>query len=794
MPSAARGWFGRSSLVLCVALGLLVVSCGMLAGGAFAAGDANETVCPAVTEASSGFSAFMPDCRAFEQVTPVFKDAEEPDPVDFSGDGLDVLAESLGAFAGTESDSEAHGSVYEFSRSSSGWGVSAISPPASAFPAQHLVAASPELGSTLWIARSPSESIAAQNLYVREDDGAMVKLGAMLPPSTTGGPASGEFEGFLYRKQVVYRDASTDLSHVVFSIEEVDGEGLGWPGDTTRGKDSIYEYSGRGEAQPELVGVNNEDHLISICSTYLGSTSSSDLYNAESVDGQTVFFTAQDRSECGAVEGPEVPELYARVGGFETVAISEPSPQQCAACQTSTKAAGEFAGASEDGSKVFFLTEQELLPGAAGMNLYEYDFDAPPAAHVVLASHAAAATPADVLGVARVSEDGSHVYFVAEGRLGKGPRGGKNGPCIAELGAGEQAEEAVAEEQERSGEPVTHGARCRPTDGGDNLYVFERDAAHPGGQVSFIATLSMSDSSDWSELDGRRLVGATPDGRFFVFRSAAHLTVGDVSSSPQLFEYDATSGELVRVSRGSNGDEAQGTVSANANAAEIPPQVYAIETGPALPEANLVVSGNGSTVLFGDAGVLTGEAGESAGSAYEYRSSVASGGTISQGNVYLISDGAGVAGEGVPGVYGLDESGQDAFFVTAGPLVKGDTDQQFDTYDAREDGGFLGADSPAGCVAEACGGSLYEPPSFTAPEGTALPSGPAAPTSVPVGSAPTVVGKPKPVVTGRGVLLGRALRACLRVHGRGRRVACEALALRRYGPHRKAKRTGGRAK
>jgi hypothetical protein len=782
-----RGWL----LVLFVPVGLVVVLCSaVVVEGAFGAGDANEAACPTVTEASSGFRASLPDCRAFEQVTPTFKDGSEPTLFAFSSNGLNILANSLGAFAGTKSDTESHGSVYEFSRGSSGWDVSAVSPPASEFPAQRLFAASPELGSTLWVARSPSESIAAQNFYLREADGSMAKLGPMIPPSATGGPAAGEFEGFLYNAFVNYRDASANLSHVIFSIEDGSSEGLGWPGDTTQGKESLYEYSRQGQVRPELVGVNNEGRLISTCSTYLGSSYGQDLYNALSANGQTVLFTAEPG--CGAVEGPEVSELYARINGLETVAISEPTPQQCAACQTGVKAAGEFAGASEDGSKVFFLTQQELLPGAAGMNLYEYDFDAPPGAHVILASRTAS-TAADVLGVARVSEDGSHVYFVAEGRLGSGPRGGRTGPCIAELGAGEQAEEVEAEEQEDKAEPVTHGARCRPANDGDNLYVFERDAAHPAGQVSFIATLAPSDSGDWSELDGQRLVQATPDGRFFVFSSAAHLTAGDVSTASQLFEYDAVTGELVRVSRGSKGDEPQGIESANSHTAEIPYQNYQTETGPTQANTSLVLSADGSTVLFSDAGVLTGEAGESVGSVYEYRNSVASDGTISDGDVYLISDGNGVPNMGATKI-GLDGSGQDEFFITDAQLTKGDTDQQIDLYDAREDGGFLGVDPPAGCVAEACGGSLYAPPSFAAPPGTSLSSATAAPSPVPVGAAPAAVAKPQPGDGGRAVRLARALRACLRDHERDRRAACEALAMKRFGSHRVPMRVKGDGK
>jgi hypothetical protein len=52
-------------------LGAVAVACAV-AAPAFAAGDANEAACP--NEASSGFRTYLPDCRAYELVSPVYKD------------------------------------------------------------------------------------------------------------------------------------------------------------------------------------------------------------------------------------------------------------------------------------------------------------------------------------------------------------------------------------------------------------------------------------------------------------------------------------------------------------------------------------------------------------------------------------------------------------------------------------------------------------------------------------------------------------------------------------------------
>jgi hypothetical protein len=749
---------------------------------ALATGDANTETCPASTEASPGFHAYLPDCRAYEQVTPVFKDGSEMELEGLSEDGSHVIGRVLGTFAGLENNTNLNGGTYELVRGPSGWTVQAISPPSSEFPVQEFYAASTDLTKTLWLTRTPSESVAAENFYIREPDGTMVKVGSLLPPSVTAGPPAGPFGSFLYKTQAEYVDASDNFSHVFFRIERGKEFGISWPGDATAGSalSSLYEYSGTGQPLPELVGVSdgstvvsgdNEGRplptgqLISTCGTWLGSDGSKDVYNAVSASGATVFFTAEGKSECGAAEGPPVNELYARLGQEQTVPISEPTTGAhgaCGACNDTEPRSATFLGASEDGSKVFFLTTQELLPGAKGENLYEYDFDGPVTGRVRQVSVGAPSGEPEVQGVARVSEDGSHVYFVARGRLGEGPRGGTEqegheGPCLAELGGPEKAQEAIAATEESKAELVTTNAKCRPTPKAENLYVYERDATYPAGHVSFIATLcsgegasgltadglctsEQGDEADWSTSD-QRLVQATPDGRFLVFSSVADLAEGDTSAEPQIFEYDALTGELVRVSNERAGySPVEPKLDADNNQAVFGERGYSVKTVPT--EANEVnVSNAGSTVVFSSQGALTPEAEKAAAAhvhnAYEYRSSVANGGSISAGDVYLIS---GESTEASREAVVTDGAGQNVFFAAATQLLPGDTDTQFDTYDARSDGGFLAPDPPAGCVAEACFSSLYAPPSVQAPGSESISA--TSPASS-VTSLPPVVMTPK---------------------------------------------------
>ena len=148
-----------------------------------------------------------------------------------------------------------------------------------------------------------------------------------------------------------------------------------------------------------------------------------------------------------------------------------------------------------------------------------------------------------------------------------------------------------------------NGEGDAPTTDADNLYVFERDAAYPGGRLAFVAKLSESDSADWSVLD-ERPVQATPDGRFLVFSSAANVTGSNSEEeTQQIYEYDALEQKLVRVSVGQAG-YASGSASANARGSTILSQAYS-ESKPTTAESGLAISADGSEVVFGSAGALT---------------------------------------------------------------------------------------------------------------------------------------------------------------------------------------------
>ena len=645
--------------------------------------------------------------------------------------------------------------------------------------------------------------------------------------------------------------ASADLTQSVFSIEAraLEGHSNLWPGDTTMEGESLYEYVYRGApaAEPMLVGVSNpgplvkdaEANVISRCGTQLGASSegimgaSRDTYNAVSKDGETVFFTAR---ACSDEPGePAVNELYARVGRSKTVAISEPSlpAGECTSpepCFGATPKEAIFQGASENGERVFFLSEQALVNGApsTGVKLYEARLEGSTISQLVDVS--ADPTPGqspEAQGVVRVSENGERIYFVARGVLsGKDTVVGREpGEAEAEAGADnlyvyepnpahpgssytvfvarllttpeskllttpEESEESTlsAEESKEEGEVSTlaesrgeaafdealsHGAS------GEEAFavyieVEAREDHNLVGTLGPRGTLA-EDTSVWSVDDGRP-AQATADGHFLLFSSSADLTPGDHSKVPQLFEYDAVKQTLSRIPIGQGGTYSDdGNVSTFNDAAHIPEQSFVGEDLPTAGTFGAALSGDGSRVFFTSAARLTPQAVSGDTNVYEY----------SEGNVYLISDGRDASlalGEPTVRLFGSDPSGKDAFFTTADSLVPQDGETQEALYDAREAGGFPRAALSPGCSGETCRGATGTTPSLQLAGSMGQAGGGNLPSSVQ--AKPPAKPKPKPLT--RAQKLAQALKACMSKRNKQKRTSCKAQARKRYGAKAKS--------
>jgi hypothetical protein len=679
----------------------------------------------------------LPDHRAYEMVTPPFKNGASLDDVFASSgytvadDGSRVVLPSIQCFAGSQSctaEREGEGEPFAFTRTAGGWVTTPLAPSATQFSEDTAWLTSAE-GSALF--SMPTGPAGEDEWYKREEDGSFVAIGPSSPPGGEGNQPIKLFS----------RAGTADLSHLVWVTKAPF-----WPFDHTNpeksaGDTSLYEYVGTGNKAPFLVGVNEKGEQLGTCGAELGTggrAKGSDE-GALSADGRTVYFTMCES------------ELYARVDGGEpeahTVKISAPQCED-SECRTNEArpSAAFFESASEDGSEAFFLDTQQLTDqatqgtgtakgngcheGVADCNLYEslctaYCEQAGEERALVDVS----AVPAgdtrgpEVQGVLAVSADGSHVYFVANGIL--------------------------------TAEPNDQGAKARPghcvdVTGTCNLYVYERDARYPDGHLAFVASLPASDSG---YEDGRWIGSAnvSPDGRFLVFASRGELTRDDTTGGAQIFRYDAETEQLQRVSIGQDGYDDDGNAGAGEATIVKPGELKNL--GPQRRDPTM--ADDGARIFFETPIALTAHALDDvvisqtenafgqletvyAENVYEWEQEGAGSCPAGQstGCVYLISDGhdtsdsaggpcanrGGSAIGSATCLMGTDATGSNVFFTTADRLVPRDTDTQLDVYDARvcepENGNPCITEPPPAlppCDGENCHGIPEPTPSLLAP-------------------------------------------------------------------------------
>jgi hypothetical protein len=736
--------WARAALVA-LSAGALALG-GPLPGAAAAAGCPNEAF-------RTGPSALLPDCRAYEQVSPAEKNSE-----DAFGEGAlsqttgeaqatgakiaytskNVFAQSLGA--GVETG-------YLASREESGWRTSALTPRVlQPLPADTIAFGfSSDLSQAA--VRVPVEALTPEaprgvyNIFIRHPDGgyALVSTAAPSVPIPAGCNTC-----YQSHDVSVFTGASRDFAHVIFETNESLSTTPAYPADP-EGNENLYE-SNLGEPAAQRVhpvGIL-PDGVLAAGGAQPGAGGGNfngleikDVGHAISADGSHVLFTAKADTGGPDPAQTELLELYDRIGGptGTTVEVSAPGPSATEShCKTPyhncTAQPAQFWAAAEDGSVVLFTSKAELTTQSntgkesAGNDLYRYD---------VAKATLTDLTPepekspdsggASVQGVVGASSDGSSVYFVAQGVL-----------------AGKNAEGR------------------QPTAGQDNLYL-----SSPVGTV-FIATLAaeegeaLGDSADWTSAPEFSQAYVTPDGGHLAFTSLLPLTGYDNTDrntekpDKEVFEYSA--GRLECASCNPN-PHIRPT-----GEAFIGRDIEAQSEGLSPLYPPRAISDDGSFLFFSSSDAL-GESHTNHVKIYEYES----------GAAHLISSGS---GEENDIFMNTSANGGDVFFASAGQLAPSDHDGAVDVYDARVGGGFAQPPpAPSPCQGEGCLPVASVPPSFSHP-GSALngagnlPSGGVAPTRN--SSAPS----------SRAQRLARALKACRR-KPKPKRAACERRARRRYG-------------
>jgi hypothetical protein len=648
----------------------------------------------------------LPDCRAYELVSPPDTEGSE-----FVGtlnhaavSGEAVAYGSQGSFSGPVGAQLE--SAYVSRRGSDGWSTQNITPPtkigtsgtirenylASIFTPELTKGVLFQLGGTLG-----SEVPAGyDDLYVADFAERTYQTVTNIPPP---GIPPYENRELNYIYPFVW-GASADLSHVVFNQNAAltPGASAEYLNDLGHVSQIIHAY----------LWANGSLRQVDIPptgTTFTGSGSISNAFHPISEDGLKIVFTGPT-GQLYVRENPEQQPYYAsecavavdactvEVSASErTNAQGQPDPDPHGPRPATDE------GSSADGSRVFFSSSAELTDNANtgeeddAANLYEYNFNAPEGKRLTDLTVDTATDQLDkekgaqVDGVADIGEDGSYVYFVANGVLASNKR----------------------EYNNAKGEAVLEEARA----GEYNLYVYHE------GAVTFIATLSPSDQ--YGEFSGGGTISSgsagsrvSADGTHLAFISERSLTgydnqpvkpggIDDHCDGPEggcgeVYLFDAGSDShpptLVCASCDPSGARPLGAATG-------------FPSEPELYYATRNLSENGSRLFFDSSDPLVPHDSNGLQNVYEYEN----------GHDYLISDGAGSAGSSF-----LDASsnGENVFFTTTDGLVGQDRDKRDAVYDARVDGGFPAPAAPAECVnADSCHGPQSPQPGVFGVSGTA---------------------------------------------------------------------------
>jgi hypothetical protein len=754
------------------------------------------------------YSLGLPECRAYEMVSPLEKQQHDalstgnPLPTSVSPDGSAIQWSSQGAYAGAENygiHSNQPTNPYVAHRTASGWVTRSGYPPSSLIEGPFAAFSS----SGVYSPDLASEAVCGTVAFTGPLDGPTIRCALREPGgSWASTPEYTDLTG-QHLTTTLTVGASRTGEDVVFYGEQgipfLSSDTSSWEKPCGGGNHcgGIYEVAGVGTSQPELrlVNVDNNGSMIgpdeaSGVGAFGESVSVEEYkaYQAVSANGSTIFFTATPSASNGFGSSVNVKTVFARVDGTSTVDISNPSPSECTRCtqeaeegkpESSEAKPASYQGASADGSKVLFTTTQQLVNGDtdSSTDLYEYDFNNPLGHRIVQVSagglgDVSPGAGAEVGGVVSISEDGSHVYFMAMGVLTTLPNG--------------------------LGQTASQGS--------NNLYAYDTNT----GETKFIATLLGSDKQLWGKTElisgstspvDFQQAQTTPDGRYLVFDSFAKLiTVGpeaDTSGAQQVYRYDFQTGQLIRVSIGHegfanngntpgvgavigtadvHGDGASPTANDGSRSISEHGEIVAFVTTEQLQSTDVAGGSNSSCVGFGTA------AGGAGCEVYAWHECTAGPcATGAQGEVSMISDGQGPAGMLFAG---MSASGSDIFFQARTQLVGQDTDTLGDIYDARIGGGFPAPSLEPSCSGESCQGNSSSAPGFGASGTSSFTAG----GNVTPGSTafPTPTeSKSKAVTTAQK--LAKALKQCKKDKSKKKRLACEKQAKKKYAPKPKPK-------
>ena len=620
----------------------------------------------------SGAASRLPDCRAYEMVSPIDKENGDIIVLDKGGvlhaplslnqsspDGERLTYSSYRAFGDTQSAPIT--STYLASRSSTGWGSHGISPPRgrntwdidTSVDTQFKAFSADLCEGWLVSETDPplTESAPAgfANLYHRDNCGeGEGSYEALIPVA----PESIEPPDFKPEVQGVSEDGGNAIFRVRDKLTE-DAVPCEVPGVLSSCKLQLYEALPGGGIRAVCI-LPGETSAPNGCSAGSGSGFLPDgrsqmVRNAISADGSRIFWSDDPQ---------EVSRIFVRIDGTSTQAVSEAGE----ALSGLAGKGSQYWTAAADGSRAIF-SAGDLGGGKA--DLYQYRLEGEETTEIA----------GKVYGLLGASEDASRIYLV-------------------------------------SGEALDTGA----TPDEPNLYLYQ---AGEGGGFTFIGTLTdddatASDSVAYSPVNlvpRNHTAQVSADGLNVAFTSTAPLTgfdnsdAGSGEADAEVFLYDAEAGQLRCVSCNPTGALPSGRDVGIWAAALIP------VTQTQLYQAPEVLSEDGHRLYFESFDALVGADTNGRKDVYQWealgegppqapcKESSSSFDEAAEGCVDLISSGA---SEEDSSLVDISASGDDVFISTAASLVPQDPGL-IDIYDARALGGFPAPPQPKPpCEGEAC--------------------------------------------------------------------------------------------
>ncbi len=698
----------------------------------------HPSVCPNQTVRQQTGAAYLPDCRAYELVSP----EDAGGTTLFTGGPQSPYASNpprlafVGQLAAIPNSGRnpinTAGDLYIATRGAEGWHTRYIGPSAEeagcvggrpivsgtggTTTIQNDVMADPSLSRIIdWNLGNPAECYSGSLGNLRFEDFNTAALGSNAPylwnahgdfldrwPTSTA-DVTGSEANFAcpqdpsvhpYPPRVfgnipvpyfcsTYVDASKDLSHFVFATQS----GLFGEGGLTVAPGSAYDNDtahntlklvsklpGGGAIGQEPGGKAGPEELIQ--------------FPAVSADGSHILMGTATKPACKQVDYPAGDEenglcpiitqpthLYMRVDNAFTYDVSAGKPVH-------------YIGSTPDGAKVYFTSDERLTADDTdeSTDLYMWSEGSPQLTRI---SKGAPDPAGDSDNCVSTWTEDCDVKTYSDSKItsAQGNQGGLGNWDITNPNPG-YTDNAIAADTGDiyfySPEQLVEG---KGAPGKENLYVYRDGGVH---EVAALEPepycIPEGDFENQRETCSDGAAGrlqVTPDGKFAAFVTTSRLTAYDNEGHAEMYRYDAEAETIQCVSCRTDNEPPEG-------------DVLASQGGRFITDDGRVFFNTPEPLVPRDTNTGLDPNGQIAGAdVYEFV----------DGRAQLISTGTGtdVRGRGsssLPGLYGVSADGVDVYFGTYGTLVGQDRNgAQLKFYDARTNGGFSFVPPPAPCAA-----------------------------------------------------------------------------------------------